>query len=245
MPSPQPSYRRTVALATLGLGTVLGSMAFTSQMPGRLRGPFVADITCGEFLQYGMEKETGLDDNDNHRVKVYRTRSYTDHITKFPKWIGGVKLGDRTSPNTYPGLAPNSRGCLYFNTTGAEGDAIYAQLFNEAGSKVHEYTGKFLCVVPPHNSSARPEWKTAPKNCRTRKLSISTPTGEYVTDWTVSEDEAGNEKFFASEQKEREIESALRDKKLPDEKIKSLLAAARAGGPWFPCALTGCCRAFE
>ena len=240
MRSSRLTRRSTGILAIAALGMAWGLVAFRSGPPlsSHQQGP-PYDISCTAFLKHGVDKSKSVNDAQGHSVRLYRTKGYYEHISKFPKWIGAVKTGNDPSA-AFPNLPKNSKGCIYFQPY-AVGQAVpYAQLWSEASTTpIRTYAGQLLCPVTEHDTDVTPEWKTTPDNCTTILLVMHTSKGEFSKEWVAA---AG---LRAATINFKDIEQGLDSLKVPADEKRSLIAAAAAPGPWYPCAETGCCRAFE
>ena len=235
-------------LVFIGLGFAVGSAAFaTGRSVGEGPGAAPAPIKCDFFLTAGTDNGVYTDVNDNQGVPVrlYRSKGFyedVDHLIRFKKWVGGVALRSATPSAAFPGLTQNARGCIEFRAWTAQGVARHAQLWDSIPAKPpYTYRGKWICDVPPHDANAKPQWVQYPDDCDRSRLSVRTSRGEV----SVESPAAGPARAFSFVAFSAEVERRLRLRGVPPQERASIVKAFTAPGPWYPCAQTGCCRAFE
>lgn len=237
----------TGILAIAGLVMALGSAGFT---PGHRSHPALQarppqappnEVPCRIFLARGVDKSHGVEDAEDKDLTLYRTKGYYEHVSRFPKWVGGVKVRDNPGSKAFPGLEKNDRGCIYFQPYAVGNIPAYAQLWDEKGEREpFTYKHQLLCNGhSTHDDDVEPDWKETPNDCNTIQMVLNTTKGPYVKSW------GRRSPMQAAVIVMQEVEDSLTKMGVPTDEIKRIIIATAAPGPWYPCAETGCCRAYE
>lgn len=248
MQSPRVPRHSSATLAVTGVALVLASMAFTSRRSARaLPEASLAPPSCEYFLRNGADPDHWIDlTAKGVPVILYRTKSYwedVEQVKSHKKWIGAVKLLQNPTPHAFPNLTPAHRGCLEFKASRVtQGEAKHAQLYDSTGTLLHTYKGRWLCQVDEHPSNATPDWETYPDACTRMTLWIKPKSGRDIP--IVSPRLPGAQTIQIAAFMTL-VESTLRSHGVGPAERKKIRDAMSLPGPWYPCAQTGCCRAFD
>lgn len=244
-----PLTGRTLGVVTLaGLGLTLGLTAFLSRVTAGSLAEIRRAQKCTVFLSHGTDTQYSTDVTDAQGVKLtlYRSKAFwedVDQLKAHKKWIGAVDLVDaNTTSRAFPGLTNPYRGCLEFKAgRNVPGSGVHAQLYDSRGS-LEEYEGRWVCPVESHKPDATPAWAVYPDDCDNEgTFWLTTSQGEITNENLVRSASAPVQMSTLMAQ----VKRLLDDKQVPAAEQTRIMAAMAAPGPWYPCAETGCCRAFS
>lgn len=190
----------------------------------------------------------------DENVRGFALRSVQLPIPAEGKWVGTVERpatdGSVQAGRPFQMIAAGDTGCLYFKDTGVPingGVRAAVALYYPDLDRDPEPLNGIICRgnhEGPHDpNTAEPDWKTSAERCQNAKQArLTIVAGDTVLSVGVSPDTT-----IAFDVRL----DALRDSLIAPggaapfaATIAAVFAAAKTAGPWFPCELNGCCRAF-
>lgn len=225
----------------LGVLLVLAPTLSLAQV--RAAGP-LGNESCASVI--GGKKSNSAKFKENSRVHLvlWSTKDFIQNDLGFGKWVGVVDREAGDDPNAasslFPGLQPGKSGCLLFlaYTDPASGsDESAAFLLLHPGMRPAKLPNSLICYHTFQNPpSAPPHGSAAADHCiegDTVTTTVTARDGAPVTvKWAVTAEGLGAGFKNAT--------ITL----LSTEEIDGIAQALDKPGPWFPCALTGCCRTY-
>lgn len=182
-------------------------------------------------------------------VYGYSLTNSEEAIPAAGKWVGILSRPRKDTPVTpgrpFHGLRRGETGCLFFKEAGGTDSPdtpADVQLYRPETSIDPEKLNGIICREEPHPHGA-PEWRTAADKCRraTIQLSLVGDSGQRYTT-TLAPDTATP----VDTRLRTALDAILSQAGAAQYRAQfaAYVAALSTAGPWFPCELNGCCRAF-
>lgn len=166
------------------------------------------------------------------------------------KWVGILSRPANDAPVTpgrpFSGLRRGEKGCLFFTEAGgADPTAIPAdvKLYRPETSIDPETLNGIICRDEGSHPHGAPEWRTAADKCRRAAIQL-TLVGDSGQRYTTSL--AADTATPVDTRLKTALGAILSQPGAAQygAQFAAYVAALSTAGPWFPCELNGCCRAF-
>lgn len=183
-------------------------------------------------------------------VYGYSLTNSEEPIPAAGKWVGILSRRANDTPVTpgrpFRGLRRGETGCLFFKEAGgADPTAIPAdvKLYRPETSIDPETLNGIICRDEGSHPHGAPEWRTAADKCRRAAIQL-TLVGDSGQRYTTSL--AADTATPVDTRLKTALGAILSQPGAAQygAQFAAYVAALSTAGPWFPCELNGCCRAF-
>lgn len=174
------------------------------------------------------------------RLRLHRAKDWRDALVPgVGRWVGGGQHRAGPPSTVFRGLGNGRRGCVFY-VRNRDGSAD-AYFHNVSAGSMDKFTGAVRCVHTgnPHPDDVPPKWLADPGDCT--RLDATVDLGGRSATVSV---EPRDGRPASVEQLADSLQARLTGIGMDTTAARTALAPLLIFGPWYPCELNGCCRAW-